>query len=489
MIRLRNRFSRWVAVGLAMVLVSACTELSAERSASTTSLVESTTTSSLAQPGSSSTVPASETPSWATSTIVQMDPVTLARVGPAIPSGFWAEGSAVTDELVAVATWPMEESGRANARWRLVVAARDTGDLLFSERVGDMNVIGMFAAPSGEVMIVEPIRSADWNFADGFVIHAYDPSSNELREAARFEDGDFQPYSMRQLSDGQLGFMGTERNGDLFDRQRIVVFDWQTNETVMDVTLDDLPLEANAPDGIFVNPMYHPVVWDETRNRALVVHAHEEAVTAISVPDGAIEKVPLTEAQSIFESLLAWLIPSTHAKGLPSSQRSAVISGDYLYVAGATVAFEPDGESTYRYTQSATDFLKVRLDTLEVVDRAQLGITVVAGGPNGGYLVGGGLTSSGQEGPEVSTVESEEYSDVLVIDPETMDITARNDDFTFTSEWQAQNARAANHLYLEGPAGTIVVFDPATGDLNTTEVRGFDLALLQNAIRYESQTN
>lgn len=185
--------------------------------------------------------------------------------------------------------------------------------------------------------------------------------------------------------------------------------------------------------------------------------------TAISIPDGAIEQVPLREAQSVLGSLLAWLIPSAHAIGLPSSQRSAVISGDYFYVAGATVTFEPDGEGTYRYTQSATDLLKVRLDTLEIVDRAQLGVTVVAGSPNGGYLVAGGLTSSGQEGPQVSTIESEEYSDVLIIDPETMDITARHDDFTFTSEWPAQNTHAADSVYLEGPAGTIVVYEPATG--------------------------
>ena len=48
-------------------------------------------------------------PAWATSTVVEVDPVSLAAIGPRMPSGYWSEGSAVTDDVIAIVTWPDEE--------------------------------------------------------------------------------------------------------------------------------------------------------------------------------------------------------------------------------------------------------------------------------------------------------------------------------------------------------------------------------------------
>lgn len=316
------------------LLVAACTSTSTPRLSEPT--VSTPTTKPASQP-SLETLPESPSttvnagfPAWATSTIVEVDPITLAATGPEIPAGPWSEASAVTDDLIAVATWPREESQRVDARWRLVVASRETGELLFDKRVGDMNVLGMFPTTTGELMIVEPIRSADGNSADGFVVHAYDPGANEVREAARFVHGDFYPSSLTLLSNGHLGVVGTESARQL----RIVVFDWQSNQTLTDVTLDDVPLEADAPDGVFVDNMGHPVIWDQPRGRVLVVHAHEDVITTVGVPDGEIEQVPLVEDRSLFRALLAWAVPAAKAKGLPSVQRHAIVSGDHLYVAG-----------------------------------------------------------------------------------------------------------------------------------------------------------
>lgn len=461
---------------------------------STSTAIQPTTTSSeqpdAADPVSSSTTLDPGIPDWATSTVAEMDPISLMPVGPGVPAGSWVEGSAVTEDVIALATWPWEEMDRSDSRWRLVVASRETGELLFDERVGDMNVLSMFSAPSGEVMIVEPIRSADWNFADGFVVHAYNPEAGELREAARFNEGDFQPHSLTLLSDGRFGLVGAERNGDVFDRPRIVVFDWEANETVTDVILDDLPLDADAPDGVFVDQMHHPVVWDEARARALVIHAHEDVVTTITVPNGEIEEVALVEHQSLLNALLAWLVPPAHAKGLPSSQRQAVISGDHLYIAGAAVTFESNGDGSHAYTYSATDLLKVELETLEIIDRTQVGATTIAALRDGGYLLAGGETTTGQVGEQLTTTETEEYTDLLVIDPETLDVVDRYEEAHLTSRYQAQAGSAANIIYVKGTADTILSFDPTSGQLSSTDARGtFEPHLLENSLHYASQSN
>ena len=111
-----------------LLLVAACAESPAEQSeesATSSTLVVEATTSTLEEVDDSAVTTTSvdaEWPDWATSTVVEMDPISLAQVGPAIPAGAWTEGSAVTDDLIALVTWSGD-----GARWRLVVASRETG--------------------------------------------------------------------------------------------------------------------------------------------------------------------------------------------------------------------------------------------------------------------------------------------------------------------------------------------------------------------------
>lgn len=442
-----------------------------------------------ALPGSTSTVVNEKLPDWATSTVVEMDPLSLAPLGPAIPAGLWTEGAVVTDDLIALATWPLEETERADARWRLVVASRETGEVFFDERIGGMNVIEMFAPPSGEVTVVQPIRSADLNFADGFVVRRYDPGAGQLRQVAHFAEGGFQPNSLTLLSDGRLGLVGAERNGDVFDRIRIVIFDWQTHETVTDVVLEDLPLKADAPDGVFVEDMHHPVVWDEARDRALVVHAHEEVITTVSIPDGKIEKVPLARDQSLLGALLTWVMPPVGAKGLPSVQRHAVISGDHLYVAGEAVTFESKTNGSHSYRIAATDLLKIDLETLRIEKSSQSGAAFIEASASGGYLIGGGHTATGHINLESTTIE-EEYTGLLVIDPDTLGVIERHAEANITSRFEVQASLAEDVLYTQGPGGSILTFDPKSGSVNTSLQTGpFEPELLKNSLRYASHSN
>lgn len=481
---------RWL-LALALctpILLVACNSsgsLLAERRSATTPPSERMLPRSRSSPSNS--LDATER-AWATSTVVEVEPVSLAATGPRVPSGQWTEGSAVTDDVIAIATWPREEVEQADARWRLVVARRDTGELLFDDRVGDMNVVQMFAAPSGEVMIVEPLRSADWNFADGFVVHGYDPDRDALREVARFDDGDLYPASVTFLPDGRLGVVGTERNGDVFDQYRMVVFDWQNNETVMDVVLEELPIEADAPDGVFVEPLGHATVWDEERNRVLVVHAHEDVITTVDIPTGDVGHVALAEDRSVLEGLLSWFVPAAHAKGLPGSQRQAVMSGEHLYVAGEALAFQSseDVEDSHAYTVSPTDMLKIDLETLRIVERAQPGVTAVAGSPSGGYLVGAGVTTTGWAGTDSTTIGSEEHTGLLVIDPDTLEVVSRHDDVHITSPHEMQLSLGEDIIYVRGPDGNVLAVDPTSGGLTRSETRWFEPSLLENSLRYDS---
>ncbi|HUP15928.1 MAG TPA: hypothetical protein VM848_07765 [Acidimicrobiia bacterium] len=478
--------SRLAMVLSLLLLGAACADVSTGSSSAPTATSTSVVASSTSEPpiesrGSSTTTLRAGWPDWATSSVVEVDPVTLVDVGPAVPAGAWSEGSAVTDDLIAIATWPAD----GISWWRLVVASRDTGEVLFDERVGTMNILGMFTLPSGEVMVVEPIRSADWNFSDGFVVDAFNVDTNDLEEVARFDDGDFVPLRLTVLSDGRLGVVGWDRHGDTF-QHRIIVFDWARNEVVVDVVLEGLPVEAEAPDGVYVDPMYHPVIWDEERSRILAVHAHEDVITTVGIPSGEIEEILLVPERSLLSAFFAWLVPAADAKGMPSFQRQAVISGDHLYVAGATVTFDETADGTYAYRHAPGDLLKIDLATMRIVESAQPGVSVIASSTSGGYLIGGGQTTTGQVGEELSTTESVEYAGLLVIDPDTLEVVDHHNEVNITWEGELQPSNTENIIYVDDHAGDILTFDPISGDLLSTGVRGFEYSLMRNSLRYTS---
>lgn len=478
---------RWATALTLLLFIAACADASTGSpsslaASSTTVVAASTSEPSVDSPVSSTTTLRAGWPEWATSTVVEVDPVTLADVGPAIPAGAWSEGSAVTDDLIAIVTWP----AGGISWWRLVVVSRDDGEVLFDERVGDMNVLGMFTSPSDDVMIVEPIRSADWNFSGGFVVSAFNVETNDLEEVARFDDGEFVPLRLTVLSDGRLGIVGWDRHDDTF-QHRIVVFDWTTDDVVVDVVLEGLPVEAEAPDGVYVDPMYHSFVWDEERNRILVVHAHEDVLTTVGIPNGQVEEIPLVQDTSVLSALFAWLVPPANAKGMPSFQRQAVISGDHLYVAGATVTFESRADGTYTYVHAPDDLLKIDLATMRIVESAQPGVSVIASSPSGGYLIGGGQTTTGQVGEQLTTTETVDYAGLVVIDSETLEVVDRHDNVNISWEGQLQPSNTENLIYVDDHGVDILTFDPTSGSLSLTGFAGFEFSLMRNSLRYTSR--
>ena len=234
--------------------------------------------------------------------------------------------------------------------------------------------------------------------------------------------------------------------------------------------------------------MHHPVVWDESRSRVLVVHAHEDVITTLDIPTGEMERASLVEDRSLLGAVLTWLVPPAEAKGLPSFQRQAVMSGQHLYVVGAALSFEETTKSSHAYSHTATDLLKINLDTLRIVGKAQPGATVIAASPAGGYLLGSGRATVGQVS-ENTTPESEEYTGLLVIDPNTLEVVAHHDLANLHSQYEVQLSPTEEVIYLQGPDGSILMFDPTSGSVNTTGKTGFEPALLRNSLRYESPSN
>lgn len=426
--------------------------------------------------------------SWATRLVAQADPVTLEQSGPGIPSGYWVEQAVVTDDVIALVTWSEEEADRVDARWRLVIADPASGDVHLDDRIGDMNPLGAFAAASGEVIVVEPIRSSDWNHGDGFTVRGYDPETRVIREVTSFTEGDFFPFTMTVLGDGLIGVTGSERNDDGdFDRMRLVVYDWATGSIIVDKTLDDLPLRGDAPDNVFADNLGHAVAWDIGRGRAIVVHAHEDVVTTIDYPSGDTRTIDLVNDQSLLGALFSWLVPPAQAKGLPSSARNVVISGDRLFVASSAVTYtETDDALAYSY--QPLGIISIDLESLKVVRRSEAPVGFLAAVPSGGYLVAGGRFESGRVTKYVFTDE-QSTSGLLVIDPETLEIVD-NQDVQLSWPQSLQRAASGDAIYVEAGSRGLLHFDPRTG--TTTEIdttTPWEPALIREGLRYTRHDN
>ncbi len=450
------------------------------------SAVTSIPTSVVSAPESTETRPVDR--SWATRLVAEADPVTLEQTGPGIPAGYWVEQAVVTDEVVGFVTWSEEETDRVDARWRLVIADRASGEVLMEDRVGDMNPIGMFAVPSGEVIVVEPIRSSDWNHADGFVVRSYDPVSRNLREVASFNEGAFLPFTMTVLGDGLIGVSGSERNQDgIFDRMRIVVYDWAEQSTVVDVTLDDLPLHGDSPEGVFVDSLGHGVAWDLERGRAIVVHAHEDVATTVDYPSGNTETVDLVNDQTLLGALFSWLVPPAYAKGLPSSARNVTISGDRLYVASSAITYT-EADDSLAYSYQPLGILSIDLETLTIVNRSEAPVGFVAAVPTGGYLIGGGRFEAGRLGTYVFTDE-QSTSGLLVIDPERLDVVD-SQDLELAWPHSLQPAINGEAIYIDGGSNGLLRFDTTTGTITKLDTTTpWEPALIRHGLRYTRHAN
>lgn len=382
------------------------------------SLAAPVPTSRPVPPPTTAAPPAAAWPSWARNGVAPAVPGSLAPAGDALPAGDWVEAALADDLGIVYVTW-----SDAAPVWRLVAAP--AGDAAWrDQRGGDMNVLGVFRASTGEVLVVEPIRSADRNSAAGFIVHAYDQATATMRRAATFGDQSFATAAATQLDERRLGLWGWDRDGEVFGDLRVVVYDWQARRAEVDVVLDDVNLDSGAPAEVpYVGRLGPAVVWDHARNRAIVVHADREAVTTVSYPDGAVATRKLTESRSLLEALLGWFVPPALAKGLPASSRSAIIVGDHLHVAGTATEFWEEG-GQFRYRTAATGIFSVDVDSLEIVARSEVPVDTVAAA--GSRLLAHGVTSAGGAG-EITTITDETASGLVVLDAATLDVIAVHD--------------------------------------------------------------
>jgi len=136
----------------------------------------------------------------------------------------------------------------------------------------------------------------------------------------------------------------------------IVVVDLATGEATShrlpELTLLTL-IESDAGDQTASENAEPALVWDESRNRILIVHGVETKVSILDLGTGEVSTHDWSTPTTQLADLFAWLIPPAHAKGGPSrgTRRTAVLSpsGDRLFVASSIsrIVEFPPGDGWY----------------------------------------------------------------------------------------------------------------------------------------------
>lgn len=417
---------------------------------------------------------------WARRGISAFDPTSLGLVGPALPVGYYVEAVARGAGTVAFTTWADDS---ARARWRLVVADLNTGEVYHDDRVGDMNTLGMWIEQSGEVLVVEHRRSEDPNRVSGITVHGFDPTTGEVEQRAEFADPSFWPVGMEKLEGSTLGLWGYSQDDGGANRLRIVVFDWKDNAVVVDSLLRDVDVDPDAPDEAFVGPLAHAVVWDMERERALVVHAHEDVVTEVAIPSGEATTIELQRSRSFLEALMGWWVPTAHAKGLPGSQRSAAVIGDTMFVTATSTSFGYVGDELHWF-RDPMGLLAINLETLEIVGELDEPIGFVASSPGGDFLVAGGATEQGLVGEFIATT-SDARSQLMVIEPDTLEFNTVSG-IELGTRHEVAVPPSGDRIYVWSYGSrTATVIDVTT--LSATSARldgGWDWFMIEAGLRY-----
>lgn len=373
-----------VAPAAAVVaLVGACQATTESPATTAPPIITTTTASTTSMPATTSTLA-----EQASSTMVyKADAATLqplpgleaigtgdAAGGVASPDGRWLALSLwreeVIDELILIDTASWEVVQRSPS-WGRIVGVDDEGTV--------------YAVRTNPTILVRRllIEYADWDTGTGF-------------DSAG-------PWDVDVLGPGILGGLlypttASERTGE---EPMLIVVDTRTGE-VDQVPLPGLqaggvPTEIVLEGGDRVFETYEPeVVWDG--DRALVVHADEDAVTEVNLATGETLRHDYVPEASIWDRFLLWLSPPAQAKG-PSAgvTRSATPSsnGDYLYVSGyrQDVFIDAEGKVHETLTPMGIDVVDTKRWVLEA--RLDLPVGRVRLSPDGSTLIGTGWTEVG----------------------------------------------------------------------------------------------
>ena len=458
---------RWTRLGL-KTLVTVALAVAAVACTETTQEVEPTTTVD------TSTTTTTTPPATTTSPPVGLQAVGLYRVDPgtlnpltrsdAITTGDWISGS-ISD----------------NGEWLVLNIWIDTEP--------DTDVVQVVEASTGRIVtdVAGPLMHELRVGNDGAVYNYFEPGScgghvgrlspGETRFETVFKTipNEFCPWSPMTLIDdrrvGWLGMLDTEPGrqetalmvGDLTDGSSLVI-------PLPSVTSG--MVGQHETDDLVVGEMLEPtVVWDPDRNRALVVHADEPAVTVVDLNSGEATEHMLTERTSWIDGLLAWLIPPAHAKGPNTGvTKDAVLgrSGDMLYVGTLSSELVEGGDGTW--SVESTPLGVDVIDTIgwETVTHLEIPADEVALSPDGQHLVASGVALT-----DSASTSSYRPEGAFIFSTETLELIGH---VQTPGEWYPDIQFSADSRYLyvgRDGGGPIRIVDLATGE-ETDMISGTD---------------
>lgn len=397
-------------------------------------------------------------------TLFRVDPATLIPIAGVEPitTGDWISGSV-----------------SPNGEWVVLNVWIDT--------TPDTDVVRVVETSSGRVVteFVGPLLHDLRVGNDGAVYDHEEPCGGHVGRLAlggtsfdtvfdSFPDGFCTWGLMTLLDDQRVAWLGTLDRGQGHQGAALLV-GGLSDGAVSVVELPSVAIgsvgEEDTGDWIVPETLEPAVVWDVERNRALVVHADEPAITLVDLGSGSVTEHALTERTSWIDGFLAWLVPAAHAKGLESGvAKSAVLSpsGETLYVGtdrSDLVTVDNGGWSVQSGPQGVE---VIDTETWEIITRLEIPVSRVSLSPDGHHLVASGVVTT-------TTLSTSSYHPVgvFIIDTDTLEVAGQvptadpdHPDIQFSAD--------SSYLYVGRPGGGPTTIVDLTAGEKTGMISGID---------------
>jgi len=433
-----------------VLLIGACTSATVD-----------TTTSSVT---TTSTLPTTTTtnPPLVNGGLISVDPVTL------IP----LQGS----DPILVADW-LSPDGQFSAIQSLTT---DSDILQMSlVDVASNNVLSTAEMPNG--IWGDPIITDDgtvyWLSGDGgLALNQLGPGDAEAEVVYRNFPSGFSNAEFDLLSDGRFGVYGVVVE-EFPEGVATLVLVEADGSSHTEISLENVIAGfANAPNPDVTVQVFEFVrnapVWDEERNRFLLVEAARDVVTEVDLTTGEVKENPFSPPEAFLNQFWAFITPVARAKG-PSAgtERVAVLTpdGQNLFVATLITETVVD-EGAWEATSSPQDLMVLDVDTWEV-SILDVAVDTLNESPDGTYLL-----AHGAEVTEGTTVGFESRpSPVYVIDMTTKEVLLG---------FQTSDEAAAEIQFSSG--GELVYISTWSDDMVTIDILDLDLLQLTGAVSFRA---
>jgi hypothetical protein len=276
--------------------------------------------------------------------------------------------------------------------------------------------------------------------------------------------GDVYPWALR-LSAGQIQMFGTRSLPAEGTANGAIILVEVSSGNRVDIDLPEVRIWASdAGDEPWSGYLYNfpAVVWDDPRNRALVVHAQDHFVSEVDFGTGAVTEHELTVEQPDDD---------------PNGEMTAALSpdGSILYI-GALRSTVTVADEDWSVTRSPTGVMAVDTTTWETVNRLDAPIGWLQASPDGDRLLAWGYT----------VVESEsqhrmESAGLYVLDTPGLNVLAHYQPEQ-AEEWigpvSFSQDGSLGYVPRWGEVPSVSVLDLETGQMLSSREGGTELVMI-----------